>query len=200
MKLVEKIAPVCVMGITSIMALGIMPNDTIVSDSMPKVRSVYSEEKEEVAVASNITEGLNSVDSYDELPSVDLPVVDVKIVNSIKEKINNVVIKSPSVGSLNIKGFKTVDLGEFKVRAYCSGKCCNQGGDAKGMKNYEGINVAVDPNIVPYGTMLLIEGVGIRQTQPSNQKVTGQEIRVYVSNHNKVKEFGEKTISIKKVL
>lgn len=209
MVFLSKLAPVCVMGLASILTLGFTPESEISSDVAPKESVSSVQSKEGVSVASAMqhgramptpvaTEGEAPIE--EELPSVDLPVVEVKVVNEEIEKINEVIVKAPSVGQIGVKGFKTVALGEFKVRAFCGGKCCNQGGNAQGMRNYEGVNVAVDPNVIPYGTMVMIDGVGIRQAQPTNQKVSGREIRVYVGNHSKVKSFGEKTVKVVKVV
>lgn len=203
MAILSSVAPIVVMGLASVLTLSFTPDTVIDSDSSSKV--VLEQSNSDLSVASSgIAEhrrGIDTtIDSNVELPSIDLPVVEVKVVNEHIEKINNIKVEAPVLGQIGVKGFKTVELGEYTVKAYCGGKCCNQGVDAKGMRNYEGINIAVDPNVIPYGTMVLIDGVGIRQAQPTNQKVEGREIRVYVSNHNKVKEFGEKTLKVVKVV
>lgn len=206
MAFLSSLTPVIVMGIVSLLTLSFTPSSVINSDDISN-KVAIEESNDDLSIASLsddvvMSRGLENGDSgvNESLPSVDLPVVEVKIVNEEVEKVNNIKIEAPVLGQIGVKGFKTVALGEYTVKAYCGGSCCNQGGDAKGMKNYEGVNVAVDPNVIPYGTMLLIDGVGIRQAQPSNQKVEGNEIRVYVSNHNKVKEFGEKTVKVVKVV
>lgn len=201
MAILGSVAPVVVMGLVSVLTLSFTPDTVIDSDSS---KGIVEQSNSSISMASNVVIDSRALDSdksvSTDLPSVDLPVVEVNVVNEHIEKINNIKVEAPVLGQIGVKGFKTVELGEYTVKAYCGGKCCNQGVDAKGMRNYEGINIAVDANVIPYGTMVLIDGVGIRQAQPTNQKVEGREIRVYVSNHNKVKEFGEKTLKVVKVV
>ena len=204
MPILSSLAPAIVMSLASVITLSFTPNTVIDSDTKSS-KVAIEQSNDELSIASFSDEdkarGKIVEDTEDAaLPDVDLPVVEVKVVNEHIEKINKIKVEAPVLGQIGVKGFKTVALGEYKVKAFCGGKCCNQGGDAKGMRNYKDVNVAVDPNVIPYGTMLLIDGIGIRQAQPSNQKVEGQEIRVYVPNHAEVVNFGEKVVKVVKVV
>ena len=54
-----------------------------------------------------------------------------------------------------------------------------------------GISVAVDPKVIPLGTYLYIEGVGIRVAVDTGAKVTGNTIDVFVSSKQEALSLGE---------
>ena len=81
-------------------------------------------------------------------------------------------------------------LGEFTINAYCSCGICKAGviGEKK-MTPYEGITVAVNAGEIAYGSMIVIEGVGIRLAQQNNRKVEEGVIEVFVKDHVDVENF-----------
>ncbi len=201
--------PVCIMMMTSLVTVNALPGIVINADTKPKGVSTNVSTHDEPVVASNNIRGRGIAikdvpPPLEELPDVSLPIVKVDVEKEVVEKINIVEVEAPvmNVGEMNIQGFKTTSLGTFKVSAFCGCKVCkaNWTSDNKGMRNYEGVNIAVDSSIIPFGTMVMIDGVGIRQAQPSKQTVVGNEIKVYVSNHEKVKAFGVKELEVKKVV
>jgi 3D (Asp-Asp-Asp) domain-containing protein len=61
-----------------------------------------------------------------------------------------------------------------------------------GKRAVEGRTMAVDPNIIPYGTELYIDGVGYRIAEDCGGLVKGKHIDVYFDCHSKVVDFGKK--------
>lgn len=88
-------------------------------------------------------------------------------------------------------------LDQFSVTYYCPCKqCCGTYavgrpkingkyvvGTASGNWAQEGVTVAVDPSVIPLGTKLYIEGIGVRVAQDTGVK--GKAIDVYFNDHNK---------------
>lgn len=83
----------------------------------------------------------------------------------------------------------------YLLTAYCPCLECSEGyGDmtATGKKAVEGRTIAVDPNIIPYGTELYIDGVGYRTAEDCGSLVKGKHIDVYFDCHSKVDDFGKR--------
>ena len=95
-------------------------------------------------------------------------------------------------------------IGNFKITAYCScSKCCGKWGNnrptdeagnpivytASGALAEENKTVAVDPSVIPYGTILLIDGQEYI-AQDTGSKVKGKVIDIYFENHEDAEAFG----------
>ena len=83
------------------------------------------------------------------------------------------------------------DLGTFKMTAYCScEKCCGKWADgytATNTKATEGRTVAVDPNVVPLGTEIIISG---KSYIAEDTGVKGRKIDVYFDSHETALSYG----------
>lgn len=101
-------------------------------------------------------------------------------------------------------------LGEFTLTAYCSCEACcgywatvrplDEEGNpivytADGSVARQGVTVAADTDILPFGTVLVIDG---REyiVQDRGGKVKGKHIDVYFDNHEDAREFGVKVMEI----
>ncbi|HFL3653832.1 TPA: 3D domain-containing protein [Clostridioides difficile] len=134
------------------------------------------------------------------LSIVKLPVIKVEIIEKPNYIFDNHYITNISEIPKNMDGIQTKEIGEFKVSAFCNCKKCKNNTNTKvKYRNYDGVNVAVDPSTIPYGTKIYIDGLGIRQAQPNSQKVIGKEIKVYVKNHADVIRLGTKNLKVYKV-
>lgn len=95
-----------------------------------------------------------------------------------------------------ISPFEIEEIGEFIV----SGFTKDDRSSNELMFDYSGITVTADPELIPYGTKIWIDGVGIRQVQPSSQNVNGNIIKVYFDSVEEKDTFGEKVINIYKII
>ena len=85
-------------------------------------------------------------------------------------------------------GLELVDAGEFECTAYCGEKyphICGegQGITSSGAKVQPGVTVAADTSIFPYGTVILIEGVGMRVVQDTGSLIKENTLDVAVGTH-----------------
>jgi 3D (Asp-Asp-Asp) domain-containing protein len=101
------------------------------------------------------------------------------------EDIDKVVVTEPAEPEL-------VSLSEFKLTAYCScSSCSGPWGTqtATGTTTTEGRTVAVDPTVIPYGTVLIINGHEY-VAEDCGSSVKGNHIDIYFESHEVAKEFG----------
>lgn len=69
-----------------------------------------------------------------------------------------------------------------------------------GQKAIQGITVAVDPNVIPYGTPVFIPGVGIRLADDTGGAIIGSRIDVFYNSDRVAQNFGIKPHTIVYVL
>lgn len=83
----------------------------------------------------------------------------------------------------------------FLLTAYCPCvKCSGSYGDitATGKRAVEGRTIAVDPNVIAYGTTVHIDGIGTRIAEDCGGLVKGNHIDIYFDCHSKAKAFGKR--------
>lgn len=91
----------------------------------------------------------------------------------------------------------------YKVTAYCPcKKCCGKsdGITATGTKAMEGRTVAVDPDVIPYGSTLLIyydyELVGIYIAEDCGGAIKGKKVDLYFDSHDAALDWGVKECEV----
>lgn len=97
-----------------------------------------------------------------------------------------------------------ISLGEFKLTAYCScEKCCgnwanNRAVDEEGNEIVIGasgevleaiVSIAVDKNVIPYGSTVLINGQE-HKAHDCGGAIKNNRIDVYMASHEEAVEFG----------
>lgn len=85
----------------------------------------------------------------------------------------------------------------YRVTAYCPCvKCCNKtdGITATGTRAQEGRTIAVDPDVIPYGSTVLIysehELVGIYIAEDCGGAIKGKRIDIFYDSHSAAREWG----------
>lgn len=120
------------------------------------------------------------------------------------EKYNTTIeIETDKDGDTN-QAIEPVSLGNFKLTAYCSCyKCCGKWALSRPLDEYnneivygaigerliDGYSIAVDPNIIPYRTEVIING-HVYKAQDCGGAIKGNRIDIYFSDHESALEFG----------
>jgi 3D (Asp-Asp-Asp) domain-containing protein len=134
---------------------------------------------------------------------IDKRVEEVEIPVATTETVT--IVNNAGVASAVMSAPVATDLGEFKLTAYCScEECCGEyainrevddfGNElvlgATGTLLEAGYSIAVDPNVIPYGTKVYIDGMGEYKAQDCGGAIKGNEIDIYLSNHEDALAFG----------
>ena len=85
-----------------------------------------------------------------------------------------------------------ISLGTYKLTAYCACmRCCGKtdGITASGVKAVEGVTVAADTKVLPFGTKIIIDGHEYI-VQDRGGAIKGNKIDIYFDSHQKALEFG----------
>ena len=126
--------------------------------------------------------------------------------NEVKTKQNNIIDQAIEITNLNksnkdlssqlayiesdlenLKQNKVAYIGKYKITYYCSCKqCCGKddGITASGVKVQEGVTVAADTSILPFGTQIYIKGIGWRTVQDRGGAIKGNRLDIYIPSHN----------------
>ena len=94
-----------------------------------------------------------------------------------------------------------VDLGTFRCTAYCP--CCDCSEEygkltATGTTCQEGRTIAVDPDVIPYGTKVLINGHEY-VAEDCGGAIEGNEIDIYMEDHAETDSFGVQYLEVQQV-
>lgn len=67
---------------------------------------------------------------------------------------------------------------------------------ATGSKPKEGRTIAVDPRVIPYGTLVYIEGYGYYIAEDTGGAIKGNRIDIFINDYNKAMKLGRKTATV----
>lgn len=113
------------------------------------------------------------------------------------------VVEKQYIPSIMEGGLELTYLGEFEYTGYdpCVA-CCGQYAKNRPVVNGKEIvytasgeiasnlTVAVDPNVIPLGSLLYLEGYGVRIAQDTGSTVKGNVIDIYFDNHEDAWDVG----------
>lgn len=118
----------------------------------------------------------------------------VKAIQQLQEDIKEIKSEMDGIES-NLPTF----AGVFSTTAYCKcEKCCGIWSDSptkSGTIPQEGRTIAVDPDIIPLGTQVIIDGQ-IYTAEDTGSAVKGNVIDIYFSDHEKTEEYGRQEKNI----
>ena len=89
-------------------------------------------------------------------------------------------------------------LGEFVISHYCSCEtCCNKsdGITASGTKATAGRTVAADPDVLPMGSVVIIDG-HTYTVEDVGGAIKGKRIDIFMDSHEEALKAGVKTVEV----
>jgi len=117
-------------------------------------------------------------------------------------KIKAMRIKVPNIENINMKPKMSYEEMEVEATAYANvEECCSpyfDGITSTGRDANLG-GVAVDPKVIPYGSMIVVDGIGVLQADDTGGAIKGKKIDIRFPNGDitKALNWGRKTIKIK---
>lgn len=93
---------------------------------------------------------------------------------------------------------KLISMGEFLLTYYCScEECSGRWGTQTATGNHceQGRTVAVDPDVIAYGTRILIDD-NVYVAEDCGSAIKGDRIDIYVEDHELVEKLGKKVKKI----
>ena len=143
---------------------------------------------------------LSALESADEPETVEVVSLPIQAVQVAAEK----PVSAGIAFSWDMAAQDYVSLGEYKLTSYCAcEKCCgywatirplDEDGEpivytASGAVARQGVTVAADTSILPFGTVILIGGEEFT-VQDVGGGVNGKHIDIYFEDHQAAREFG----------
>ena len=89
-------------------------------------------------------------------------------------------------------------LGEFVITHYCACEKCTVDGDgitASGTQATAGRTIAVDPEVIPYGTTVIIDGHAY-VAEDCGGAIKGRRIDIFMESHQEALEAGVKVAEV----
>lgn len=85
--------------------------------------------------------------------------------------------------------------GKFLITHYCGCRSCNGKWygypTASGADYKQGRTIAVDPNVIPLGTKVVIEGV-VYVAEDTGSDIKGNRIDIFINDHDEALDLGKK--------
>lgn len=84
-------------------------------------------------------------------------------------------------------------IGNYELTAYCPCSSCSDGWGwqtSTGKECVEGRTIAVDPRVIPYGSVVKIEGLGEYVAEDCGGAINGNRIDVFIADHSRCLDFG----------
>lgn len=109
--------------------------------------------------------------------------------------VNEVQVATmPDAQMVEPVGERWESLGVFRCTAYCGCRRCNGKWTgqptASGVALQPGVTIAVDKRLIPFFTILKIDGIGVRVAHDTGKNIYGKRIDVYIPDHKTASRFG----------
>ena len=123
-----------------------------------------------------------------------LLIVSIRMMTELNEAIatHEPAVAYASEADLEAEAAAWASLGEFKITHYCScEKCSGQWGNltATGVRAKAGHTIAVDPRVIPYGSVVLIDGHEY-VAEDTGGAIKGERIDIYCDSHQEASDRG----------
>ena len=121
-------------------------------------------------------------------PVVEPTEVEITEVTEATEAVEVTVATEP----VEVESVDPTHLGKFKLTAYCAcSTCCGKsdGITATGTVATAGRTIAVDPNVIPYGTEVIINGKTY-VAEDCGGAIKSNRIDIYFDTHSEALQFG----------
>ncbi|ATW24466.1 3D domain-containing protein [Candidatus Formimonas warabiya] len=99
-----------------------------------------------------------------------------------------------SLAGFQIGSPVTVTATAYDACIHCCSK--NDGITKSGTKAVAKQTIAVDPNLIPLGTKVFIEGLGIYIAEDTGSAIKGNRIDIFMETHQQAINFGSKNLRI----
>ena len=87
-----------------------------------------------------------------------------------------------------------LDLGTFRITGYCACEiCCGNSADgitATGTKATAGRTIAIDEDVIPFGSKVIINGHTYTAEDNAVNAITGNQVVIFFDTHEEAAEFG----------
>ncbi|MEO5356506.1 MAG: 3D domain-containing protein [Nitrospirae bacterium YQR-1] len=108
---------------------------------------------------------------------------------------------SRKINTLETSFLTDLEKGEFEVTAYdvslrSTGKWSRFRLTKSGTTPHKYRTVAVDPAIIPIGSLVYIEGIGWRIAEDTGSKIKGKMIDVFFDTTEEAMDFGRQTLRV----
>lgn len=112
---------------------------------------------------------------------------------SLKSSVTKVSQKNNKVSKAGVDFTYKKILKNVSMTAYSSEEAGIGTKTASGTRVTEGRTIAVDPNVIPIGWWVYIEGIGIRRAEDTGGAIKGNKIDVYYDSLQNARSFGRKS-------
>lgn len=118
----------------------------------------------------------------------------------IKVKKVNVITESEEEEAKEENKYEIFEVTAYSNHEESTGKNPSDKGygiTASGRKTKEGVTIAADWRVLPEGTRVLIEGVGVREVHDKGGAIKGKKIDLYFESEEEAINFGRKKMKIR---
>lgn len=143
---------------------------------------------------------------YNEIKEIEMEIENLKEENNTKpdpEPIEYEPYPEPEPEEPDEEPEPEVKKENFEATAYCPCElCCGKwsGGPTKsGVMPKENRTIAVDPDVIPLGSKVKIEGVGVYVAEDTGSAVKGNIVDIYFSNHSEALSWGRQNVKLEVV-